>query len=327
MLSRVPIRSGRGLLPLGAALALLLAGCGPDLGKVNFQRTTVPAESGGGQGQVPTGPIDDPAVTVSALRTVDPCGLLTPELLGELGTPGEVNASGWDGCSTRITDAGGKHILLSLRLGESISGTRTATGNVEGLPQIENKLDETSCFVTAQTSKEDGLGITAQVDYEGGDPCAPGRTALRKVIQAIHQDPPRLAEAEGSLVGVDPCTGIGDELIAEVLPGEVEQRNANLHTCRWSGSGPEVMLRFRLGYAPDDGTEVDLGGGVTGYQKSLASGGQCAVTWMHRPLDDNQGELAELEYSSYTAQEADGEDSCAKAVDTAKQVLGSLPGA
>ncbi|GAB3478186.1 DUF3558 domain-containing protein [Amycolatopsis cihanbeyliensis] len=325
--SRVSTRSGRGLLPLGAVLAVLLVGCGPDLGKVNFQRTTVPAEAGGGQGQVPTGPIDDPAVTVAALRTVDPCGLLTAELLGKLGTVGQANASGWDQCSTSIQDTGGKTVRLSLRFGDALSDTRSANGNVEGLPQVENKLDDTSCFVSAQTSKEDGLAITVQVDYAGGDPCAPGRTALRNVVKAVHEDPPRFAEAEGSLVGVDPCAGVEDATIAEVVPGEVQKRNVNLHTCGWSASGPEVMLEFRLAYPPDDGTEVDLGGGVTGYQDTVGAGAQCAVTWVHRSVENDRAELVELEYRNYAAEDVEAENSCGKAVETAKKVVGGLPGA
>jgi hypothetical protein len=62
--------------------------CGPDLGKANFQRTTVSARPGS-DGQVSTGPITDPAVSLAALRVVDPCPLVYKTGLVDLAAPGK----------------------------------------------------------------------------------------------------------------------------------------------------------------------------------------------------------------------------------------------
>jgi hypothetical protein len=49
---------------------------------------------------------------VDVLRLIDPCPLIGPEALEELGTPGEPSASGWDRCANQVEDAGGKQIGL-----------------------------------------------------------------------------------------------------------------------------------------------------------------------------------------------------------------------
>ena len=60
----------RSAWPFLFAGLLVLTACGPDLGKQNFPRTTVTASA-----QSSGGEITDPAVALTALRTIDPCGL------------------------------------------------------------------------------------------------------------------------------------------------------------------------------------------------------------------------------------------------------------
>ncbi|WP_177242475.1 DUF3558 domain-containing protein [Amycolatopsis marina] len=314
---------------LGLVLALVLVACGgQDLGKANFQRTTVPAEPGSGsQGEVPTGPITDPAVAAEALRLVDPCPLVGPDVLSELGTPGEPRVSGWDRCANTAQDAGGKKVSVSLQLGDLL-GLEKPTGNVEGLPLAENSLEEGNCFVSALTSRDPDLGITAQVKYEGGDPCRAGRTVLQKVITMLRAEPATVEQPEGSVVGLDPCTGLDDAATGDVLTGEVDKRATSLHDCTWNSRGTDLTLGYRLGHLPsvqDAAEEVDLGGGVTGYQKVTSpDSAQCAISWVHRPIDETLGELVALEYRNRDA-DAKTDDACGKAKVLATKVAAGLP--
>ncbi|WP_158888315.1 DUF3558 domain-containing protein [Amycolatopsis anabasis] len=323
---RVPaVRTGLAVLTV---LAMTAACGGTDLGRSNYPRTTVTRDSAGA-GSAPDGPITDQAVATSALRTVDPCPLLDATTLAELGTPGTQSAFGLDKCSNEVKDAGGKTIRVSLQLGDSLSGAgKDANGSVEGLPQIERKQDDATCFVTAVTSKEPDLGITAQVSYQGGDPCRPGRVVLQKVIKRLRDKPAQYPQVPGSLLAVDLCTVGDDAVMAEIFGGDVKKSPIGLHNCSWSGRSPSGNLVYRTGSAPTpDGQtkEVDLGGGMKGYSKSRSkTGSQCNITWLHRQTKEGEGEIVSFDYNNYTA-EASADDPCGKALKAVKAIVPKLP--
>ncbi|SFO92640.1 Protein of unknown function [Amycolatopsis arida] len=310
-------------------LGLALAACaGPDLGKANFPRTTVPVEPGaGGQGRAPTGPITDPAVATEALRLVDPCALVEADVLRELGQADEPRPSGWDRCATRIRDAGGKTARISLQLGDPVANARDATAAIAGLPLVEREQDDGTCFASAVTSRDPNLGISAQVTYEGGDPCRAGRTVLDKVIATLGDQPPRRSPEPGSLLGVDPCAVLDAGVMSAVGVSEKHQASG-LHGCSWRDTGPAVLLDLRLGVPPrgGDGKEpVDLGGGVTGYrERGVAGLGKCTITWQHRPAGDDLGELVAVDYS-WPGAEVDDVDPCGKARTLVDAVRAALP--
>jgi hypothetical protein len=322
-------RSRRGVLVLltGLAVAAVPACGGPDLGRANYQRTTVSAQPG--SGSVPDGPITDPAVAVSALRTVDPCPLVDAGTLGGLGTVGQPDPSGLDKCLNQVTDAGGKTIKFSLRLGDALFGsTDSANGQVGGLPQIEHKQDQSTCFVTAVTSRAPDLGITAQVNYEGGDPCRPGVTALQKVIQRLHATPAKFPQPSGSLIGVDFCAVSDDAVMAQILGNDTKKQIVDLHSCGWTGRGPSANLVYRVSQEPvPEGTakDIDLGNGVHGLAESKSkTASQCTITWMHRPTGNDQGEVVQFDYENYNA-DAATDDPCGKATKAVKAIVPKLP--
>lgn len=313
------------------AMVGLTAACGSvDLSKANYQRTTVPAEPGsGGQGEVPRGPIDDPAVSTETLRTVDPCALLSKDALAALGDSGRPRADDWSECRNEVTDAGGKTIDISLRLGETFGiSMDKAKGNVAGLPLVENKQDPATCFTTAITDKDPDIGITVQIGYEGGDPCRTGRTLLGNIVKALHEAPGTLTEIPGSLVRLDPCATVDTKLVGELLGPAAEPELTSLHGCAWVGESPELRVDFRLGYMPSDDADtepVDLGGGVKGLREAgRTSSPSCAVTWLHLPTGQDKGELVKVDYTNYTADKG-ADDACGKAVEVAKGLVASLP--
>ncbi len=313
-------------------LALTVSACaGPDLGKQNFPRTTVTQTSAA------TGPIDDAAVTPDALRTVDPCGMLQGDTVTGVGTPVEdsLHSTGLDGCAVEVTDAGGKEARLSLTMGETLLlSSATQVGTVEGLPVVERDLDdpdtaeEEGCVVTAVTSETPGMGISVQVTYQGGDACGTGLTVIREVVARMHGSPPRMTRAANSAVPLDPCTLVDDTVAAEVLGRSTTKRPGGLHECHWSGGNATGYLRISETVEPsdgDDGTRVDLGGGITGYQeKRTTAGNSCTIAWTHLRTGDGEGEVVKFEYDNFH-DDAAGDDSCGKARRIVDTILPKLP--
>ncbi|MFC4004841.1 hypothetical protein ACFS2C_23815 [Prauserella oleivorans] len=313
---------------LGIVLLGLLSGCaGEDLAKANFQRTTVSAEPGTGQGEVPEGPITDPAVSQSALRTVDPCGLLTDRIVGDLGSlADEPYRSDWGSCRVELRDAGDKTVDVGLELGETVIAE--PTGGIEGLPLVESTLDDGTCFVTAVTGYEPTVGVTAQVEYPGGNACDAGYTLVGNVIRELRADPPRYETVPGSLVDVDPCTVVSRDALAEAFGPDVVHRPSGLHHCDFTQSGdPAASVRLYEGVLPEEGdnvTRVDLGNGVSAVQERITDAADCDVVWMHRPGEDGMGEVVGVNYRDYS-DDATADGACAAAVTLAKGILGRLP--
>ncbi|MFI6029962.1 DUF3558 domain-containing protein [Amycolatopsis magusensis] len=328
----------RAAVTAAAAVLLLgsVAGCGADLARSNFQRTTVPPEPGGsgGTGPAPAGEITDAAVSAKALRLIEPCALLSAETFTGIGTPAEPRPSGWDRCAADVTDAGQKKIKISLEIGGIIIGPiEDAKTAVEGLPQLEKK-DGDTCTVTAVTSKEPKSGIVLQVDYIGGDPCGAGRTAMQRLVKNLHSNPKKHPEPPGTVVGVDACASVDTAVVAEALGGKPNAPLAvGLHGCSIRSRTPQVMINFRPTSAPaeeEGSSPVDLGGGVQGFAKTRVDDEpECTVTWQHRVIGKDEYDLDLAEQAEVDYNGGDGtpesDKSCDKAVKVAKSVVAKLP--
>ena len=327
----VPRRRLPKLFLLVIALALPLTACGPDLGRSNFARTTVPAAAG--TGQAADGPITDAAVAASVLRTVKPCQFLTKDALGALGlgTVGDdpsPSSIAFDGCSNNVKDPGGKGMRLVFEIGSTLlPHADKAAGQLGGLPLRVDKTDDTDCTVAAMTAVNPDLALMVTVSYPG-DPCRPGQTLLNAVVQKLHGTPEKYSTPPGTLLTADPCATADTAVVTSVVPA-AKPVPSGLHSCDWRPeTGPTVTVGFRPGLPPGTGagySKVDLGGGVTAFQKKGAtSASQCAVEWQHRPWQGDHVELAQVDYQSYTA-DPGNDDPCGKAVTVAKNVVTKLP--
>lgn len=310
---------------------LVLSACaGGDLKKEFSQRTTVTvAPAAGAKGQVPQGPITEPSVAAAKLRVVDPCGLLGEDVLSPLGrASGEPSSFSVEECSSEVTDAGGKTVNVRVRLGDAvIGGTDKATGSIEGLPLVETSHDEGTCFVSAMTSEDPDLAITAQIRYEGGEPCSTGRQVLGKIVQRIKSGAPKLEVAKGSLVPLDPCTTL-DAKLAERLSGATKTSPVGLHNCNWFGKST-IGVDLRFGHPPEEekgSRQVDLGGGVKGWLRARSeSKAVCTATWTHRKISDSKAEFVTAEYANYSEGGEKAADACRKIESLAKTVVAKLP--
>ncbi|MEU3624214.1 DUF3558 domain-containing protein [Amycolatopsis coloradensis] len=318
-------------LAMVAALGVLSA-CGQDLGKSNFARTTVAAEGGSG-GEVPSGAINDPAVTPAVMRTIDPCPLVNKDVLSSLGTPEDPvpGSVSFGTCRTKVVDAGGKKLSVSVDIGASTYLTNTGGAvvtAVEGLPQVERKAkDGKSCDVGVLTLRQPERGMNFSVTYDGGDPCTAARAVAAKAVKSLHESPAKFPSSAGTLTAVDPCTAADAAVLGEVVPHGATSLSS-FHSCDWTpGSNPRISIGFRPGLPPQerDGTKKVEIDGVTAFQK-VGSGNdaECKIEWQHKPWVDDDVELVSVIYKNYD-EKKDEVASCEKAAKIAESVISKLP--
>jgi hypothetical protein len=316
------------LFLLVTALALPLTACGQDLGKSNFARTTVPAAAG--SGQVADGPITDAAVATDVLRTIQPCQFLTKAALGARGLGTVENdpspsSIAFDTCSNKVKDPGGKEIRFELEIGSTVVPRADKTaGVVGGLPLRVNKTGDTDCTVAAMTALNPDVALAVSVTY-AGDPCRPGQAFADSVVQKLHNSPEKYSTPAGTVLTADPCA-MADTAAVTAVVTAAKPAASGLHSCVWRDRGPSVTVGFRPGLPPlvgDGYSKVDLGNGVTGFQKQATGGSaRCKVEWQHRPWQGDDVELAQVDYQGYDDNDS---DPCGKAVAVAKNVVTKLP--
>ncbi len=327
----------RGLLlaVTAAVLAVALAGCGGavDTTKVTYQRTTVPAGQGGGGGgdATPTGEprTNDPAFTMEKLRTLDPCALLTRDLLSTVGTPEDNDRSDFAECGNYMTDTDGRKLSITLTVGDSVSNAQDADKNIGGLPALESELDSgDACFVTVVTSTKPNFGITIQAGGDSKDLCTAGRTVMTGVVDRIRRDPPNYETPKGTLIELDPCEIVTDDTLKAALGNGIDAGSPyNLHWCNWHSGTANLGIWLRLGFDPAKGSAgqpVKLGGGVTAYQTTTTSDtASCELQWAHRQFAGNDTEIVHIFYDKQKP--AKGENPCVAAQNLAKTLISTLP--
>ncbi|WP_436501937.1 hypothetical protein [Actinokineospora sp. HUAS TT18] len=324
-----------------ACLVTVLAGCGTDLAKQTFPRSTVPATAdlGGGSTDPTTatngggGVTGDEAFASKNLRRADPCGLLNEDALAEFGTPANSRLRDYDKCSNYMKDKSGKELNFTLTVGEILTGTSAeGTFKIGGLPATESELqDKTACFTNAITESSPKRAITLQMGGSGGL-CEIGRKMLENVVKQVREGAQPLKLAKGTVVDLDPCEILDPSVIKSTIGESAENRLTTLHACSWNLSGASFDLSFEIGSNPDDladaaeTTPVDLGG-VKAQKKAEKSSGsdRCRLEWAHAPFPEDRelAEVVSIEFSRYSAQT--GEDTCAKVEAVAKALIPKLP--
>ncbi|WP_434439484.1 hypothetical protein [Lentzea sp. E54] len=324
-----------------AAAALLMAGCatGPGLAKTNSPRRTVQAGADATstdpsvkQSAQPNKPVD-PAFAAERLRLINPCALIEKDLLETVGTPSRYTSSSYTRCSNYMKDKSGKTLNLTLDIGYSLTSTelRNATKQIAGLKSGEQKLSNSSCFITAVTQESPAHAVRIQVSTgrDGSEACAPGRKVLEGAVRKLRGNPQKYTPPKGSPVEVDPCAIVDKATLAPVLGASPRVYPFGLHQCSWSGQSAQMQIEFKTARIPKDGkfdsksVETDLGGGVKGYQ-ALKEGAfpTCEVVVVRTKGQDDAGEIVEFIVAASKEKEL---DRCQAAQAFAKAVLPSLP--
>jgi hypothetical protein len=315
-------------------VAVVLAGCGEtvDTAKQTFPRSTVPAAQLGTEtGRTGKPKTNDPAFANDTLRKLDPCALLSEDILAAVGTPANNRVQDFGSCSNYMEDKDGKDLSITLYVGETISDATGADQNIGGLPASESELDDsTACFVSVVTSTNPNFGIRVQAGGDGEDLCVTGRTVLTGVVTMIRENPPEREAKAGSVATVDPCALLEPAALKTALGVDTTASPYSLHWCNWLGDNVNAGLWFRTGYDPKDstvdpGTPVDLGSGVTAYQSATVSGSaSCRLEWRHRSTGtDGADEIVEVDVDKL--EPAAGDNGCATAAEVAKLLIPALP--
>lgn len=317
-----------------AVVSVVLASCGAavDTAKVTYQRTTVPAGQGGEQSETATGEprTDDPAFTPEKLRTLDPCGLLTDDILANVGEPADSDRGDFAECGNYMADSDGEELNISLTIGDNINNAEEADQNIGGLPALESELDGgDACFVSVLTSTDPNIGITIQASGQAKDLCGAGRTVLTGIVDLVRTDPPAYETPPGTLLEVDVCEAVKDATLKTVLGDDVGTGVPyKLHWCNWNAGSVSLGVWLRLGYDPatnsSGGAPVSLGSGVTAYKSTTTSAAaSCELQWKHRQF---AGEDTEIVHIFLDGQKrVKGQDPCKPALTLAKTLLSTLP--
>jgi hypothetical protein len=315
--------------------AAVLAGCGGqvDTAKVTYTRTTVAAgeaNNGGENSSDPGKPkANDPAFTMEKLRSIDPCGLLTDDILSAVGKPAENRLQSLGDCSNYMKDKDGKDLSITIYVGETADNAADADLNIGGLPGVESELTGgDACFVTVVTSTSPNFGIKLQVGGEAEDLCEPGRAIMTSVVDLIRDDPPVREDEQGGLATVDPCEVLDAATVKTTLGADATVDPYTLHWCDWIGDGVKLGIWLHTGYDPKETSNgaqpVDLGG-VTAYQEATQSGGvSCSLDWLHRATGA-EGEAEIVTLSVDKSAPAQGDNGCPTAQAAAKLVIAALP--
>ncbi|RKT57258.1 hypothetical protein [Saccharothrix australiensis] len=318
---------------------LVVSGCaGADLAKHKpYPRSTIQANAekvtettGATPTDTPSGQPVDPAFAPDKLRLTDPCKLLDREVLAQFGKPGEVSPTGFSRCSNYMADKNGKDLAVSVEIGQTMATElKKADKQLAGLKSYEQTLDSSACFVSVITQERPPLGLTVQIGYQDGDACGPGRKVAESVVGLLKARAGAQSPPKDSLVRLDPCALVDQSAVAAAVGPASRMFPYGLHTCSWVADAKEVSLDLRSTFVPPDRrfdakqTEVDLGGGVTGYQ--LANTGaypSCTVQWVQRMNTGEEGELVAVKSAGQKKAEF---DRCATAVAFAKAVLPKIP--
>jgi hypothetical protein len=327
-----------------AAAAVLMAGCvtGPGLAKTNSPRRTVPAGADASSADPSTKPSAqpnkpvDPAFAAERLRLVNPCALIDKDVLQTVGTPSRYSSSYYTRCSNYMKDKAGKTLNITLDIGYTLTSSdlKNATKQLAGLKSGEQKLSS-SCFITVVTQENPGLAMRVQVTTATGDqaaePCAPGRKVLEGAVRKARGNPQKYTPPKGSPVELDPCTIVDKATLAPVLGASPRSLPFGLHKCTWTGQSATMEIEFKTARIPKDGkfdsksVEVDLGGGVKGYQ-AFKDGPYptCDLIVVRTKDSSDAGEVAEF---SIGAEKENQLDRCQATQTFAKAVLPSLPSA
>jgi hypothetical protein len=313
-------RSAR--LCLAAALVLSLAGCAGqvDLSKTVTPRTTVQASG---------------SFNEEALRMVEPCSLLTDEVITSIGkrrSTSAENRTGYSECTMPITDkeTGKQTVNLTIKIGaDLLSAPKQTSKSVRGLGVYETR-GTTSCTQSAITDRDKGIGVVAQVFWESGDPCGAATKLLESSLSTMIQKPPLYPDTPGSLVKLDPCTGFDDATLKSLVGNDVEKSPYGIRSCNFRVRLTYASLEYTIDGDPMTGNSsrkpvkvdvTDKVKGATQYQGLTPN--KCYIEWVHRALAGNRGENVKVGFERPSSEP--GTDPCVKAMEAARAIAPKLP--
>ncbi|MFC4124054.1 serine/threonine-protein kinase [Nocardia rhizosphaerae] len=267
------------------------------------------------------------ALTDDEIRRLDACELMTPAVLGEIGTAvGELVPLGVTGCSIYYRDQADRKVYFTLETGITPGEMRTKQklgSTIAWMPVLGRHREARICdrSVLSQSGLPIALTMTAQVP--DGDGCAIAERALGAVVGRLAVNPPLRDYAADSAFLRDACDLI-DAAATRALIGAVVWTET-AHTCTVTGRDSSFWIAVDERTRPDssNGGKVRPRRTIGEHEVYLDSeGASCRLIALIRPTRADKAEQVE---ANFFAAGLDGPSGCDAATELFAPVLAKLP--
>ncbi|MFE3542144.1 serine/threonine-protein kinase [Nocardia sp. NPDC059177] len=275
--------------------------------------------------------MDDPplALTDDETRSLDVCALMTPPVIGEIGTAvGELVPSGVGGCSIYYRDHNDRKIYftLSTRLpvSEIRSGPRPLGTAINWMPVYGRDREARNCDRAVVTQSGLPMTLTMSASANDGDACPAAERALAAVVRRLAVNPPLRDLPADSVLLLDACSLIDVALVRPRIGDPIRERTP--HGCGATGHDGYFAIDIDDRPRPDDVSGGKLRptttiAGRTVYTDNKGAG-YCELIVMTRPSRDNRAEQVHATY--YSDLDISG-NACDTAVTLFAPALAKLP--
>lgn len=313
-------RRGR-KIAVAAATAVVAAGAVTTVVLVNRDSPARPIA----QQPSATAPPGDP-FSLAALRTVDPCRLLSTDSLPRSGPILQPNpdASELSDCGYYFAENGtGSSGSLSIRLAQPVRGGIGTATKIGRFDAAENP-DGNSCTEAVENPSASRFALEFTAIRTAATACAVAREAAEVVLGAVQGNPPRFDATQRTLTGQDWCSASVKQQLASSTGGDFRPETQSLHRCYWGADknaySVGVFASSKATRVRADAREIEIDG-VKMFEK--ATDEDCEISWDYviRPDADARGEQLTVARRGGTA----GPGFCDQAREVMKAVKSGLP--
>ncbi|KAF0849629.1 serine/threonine protein kinase [Nocardia caishijiensis] len=198
--------------------------------------------------------MDDPplALTDDETRRLDICALLTPQVIGELGTQvGDSEAYLSSDCRTDYRDATGRTVGISLETGVPPDDSDQPLGpTINWMPVLGRYRQAALCQRSVRTQSGLPMVLSVSATLPGGDGCPVAERALAAIVRRLSVNPPLRDYEANSILLLDPCAFFDVTAVRSAVGDPVRSRTP--HGCALTGRDGYFSLDFTEWIRPDD---------------------------------------------------------------------------
>ncbi|MFE1595195.1 serine/threonine-protein kinase [Nocardia sp. NPDC058705] len=276
-------------------------------------------------------PMADPplALTAAESRLLDPCALLAPDVIGEVGKHSGVVKTSTFGCATTLAESSGRSVDVDLDFYVG-ADDKPALGTAIGwMPVLGSHKEARLCGRSVVTQSGTPLSISVNTSTDKGDTCPVAERVLAAVVRRLSVNPPLKDLPADSAFRIDPCGILDRKVNLEALGDPAKSETVNAHLCTVSGGDWFMNFGFSEKTRPDQiggkTKETREIGGRTVYVDDIVDGVEwrCYLDVMVRPSSTTKAEVLSIDVHSWGLVKREG--ACARATLVLESVLAKLP--
>ncbi|WP_067840114.1 serine/threonine-protein kinase [Nocardia lijiangensis] len=283
-------------------------------------------------------PMSEPALalTPDEARLLDPCRLLEPDVLGELGTPTAELVENGNSCDIAYTTADGKKVSFGVRLGISVRETReifSMTGTALGwMPLLGDDTEARICERAVLTQNGVSMAVRVQAHMTAaGNGCPFAERALSAVVRRLSVNPPLREVPDDSVLRLDPCAILDRKTELDALGDPAKREQSSPHGCQVTGRDWGMDFALKEAPRPDSAARAAKSG--LGVKSTREIGGRtvfveelpyrCYLTLMVRPTRGDKAEIVHIDL--FPAPDKIQPGACDRAARVMSSVIPKLP--